>query len=912
MTLQKPNQILIEKLEISNLKQHKEKIVEFSAGKNAIVGKNGAGKSTLFDAIMFSFFGIFPGKLKNEDFIYNKLTRNKFFTIQMIFTLNYPNRNTQYSVEREWGPHRNPKAVLRDLTLDKVYANGQTNVNSAILNLLALDKPETFENIVMANQKAMAGIINLTKTERKRFFEKILNITELGQMEETARSFVKNVGNKMEDFQYIKENHQRFRNELEKAQADLEQSIQIQKTYQKQLKQNEKKIKEEDAKFKKMEEQERQILSAKSSLDQITVQINRLEQEKKQIIGQIEDADISELKNVDMLVTEKIINTAIKKINTKKSQLSTEIESLNYEIVNASARNEKILNQKNLISQKKKDMASLKKNLQSIEKFVTPKKFTEYADPDFRTTRQKEIELILETLDKAYFEKYENLSTKIFEISQNLERRQEQLHQSPVYKIHQVDTEEGITALFKILSTQEEQVIKDLQDLKVIQGQKQNIRDQEKKRITELQRVQGQCPLCHSDISSELHTELLQEAEDTIKNLLIALKKIEESQGKLSKKQSQLKNETQNLYKFLRHVQKFDNQKETLHDYEKELTQHIAQYETLIKKYEYLQKFQKFDLHQDCLEFIEDEEQILLRIDEFFHTSFELKDLEKELKIINDQFIILCKENETHPLKKLQKSLSDYTIELDLIKSLLNLLSNLRATLQNIDFQVTNQNKLAGQLQKLNQTFDMKNYQELKGILDNLKTNYASLQANLSTIKTNIIPIKEENITRIQSELLSATLLLKKYEEMERQLEFARVIHEVLEIYRPTLLEKKIRAINDHTTALFTQFFSNSGFNEIKIHTTGKLEIVRDGHPYKSQNLSGGEQTICGLAMRVAIVKAIADYDLILLDEPTDALDEENREELLEFLQRQIPVNQIILISHYVPISNAADHTIEI
>lgn len=107
---------------------------------------------------------------------------------------------------------------------------------------------------------------------------------------------------------------------------------------------------------------------------------------------------------------------------------------------------------------------------------------------------------------------------------------------------------------------------------------------------------------------------------------------------------------------------------------------------------------------------------------------------------------------------------------------------------------------------------------------------------------------------------------------------------------------------------LINQKLSKKTKQEKKLETLAQVNVAYLKLNQKIYELSGGE------AQRVALAKAILkDSPVILADEPTAALDSENREEVMKLLLSMKNENRIIIIATHNPaIWKMADEVVEL
>src|SRR5580658_8943570 len=94
---------MIDSIEITNWKTHKNTKLSFQKGVNVLIGVMGAGKSSAIDAISFGLFGTFPAlksrRITLEGLITNRPSIQSEATIKLSFSVD----NDNYVVTRKIG-----------------------------------------------------------------------------------------------------------------------------------------------------------------------------------------------------------------------------------------------------------------------------------------------------------------------------------------------------------------------------------------------------------------------------------------------------------------------------------------------------------------------------------------------------------------------------------------------------------------------------------------------------------------------------------------------------------------------------------------------------------------------------------------------------------------------------------------
>jgi DNA repair protein SbcC/Rad50 len=119
----------------------------------------------------------------------------------------------------------------------------------------------------------------------------------------------------------------------------------------------------------------------------------------------------------------------------------------------------------------------------------------------------------------------------------------------------------------------------------------------------------------------------------------------------------------------------------------------------------------------------------------------------------------------------------------------------------------------------------------------------------------------------------------------------AEVSHEAEQLYRELLNR-------DEVTLRWTEDY--------------EIQIQENGYWRSFRSLSGGEQMCAALAVRLALLRVLADVDIAFFDEPTTNMDQVRRQQLAEAISNLKAFRQLIVISHDDTFENVTEHVIRI
>ncbi|MEM9118322.1 MAG: SMC family ATPase [Cyanobacteria bacterium P01_F01_bin.56] len=148
----------------------------------------------------------------------------------------------------------------------------------------------------------------------------------------------------------------------------------------------------------------------------------------------------------------------------------------------------------------------------------------------------------------------------------------------------------------------------------------------------------------------------------------------------------------------------------------------------------------------------------------------------------------------------------------------------------------------------------------------------------------------------------------KRRERVKRFINFARKAYKEA---GPRITERYVQQVSREGDRLFRELLNRPN---VALTWTRDYEIVVQEGPNARRfvNLSGGEQMCAALAVRLALLKVLADIDIAFFDEPTTNMDRSRRESLAEAIARIRSFNQLFVISHDDTFEKVTDNVIVI
>jgi DNA repair protein SbcC/Rad50 len=168
----------LERLRLTNFRQHADTEIRFRPGLTGIIGPNGAGKSTLLEAVAWAIYGAAAARGTNETIRFARADARSTVRVEL---------------ELELAAHR--YRVVRTLTTATVHVDdGEAPVATTIRGVteylehrLGMSRDEFF-NTYFTGQKELQFLAQLGPSDRSRFLAQVLGYERLRLAQERARA----------------------------------------------------------------------------------------------------------------------------------------------------------------------------------------------------------------------------------------------------------------------------------------------------------------------------------------------------------------------------------------------------------------------------------------------------------------------------------------------------------------------------------------------------------------------------------------------------------------------------------------------------------------------------------------------------------------------------------------------------
>lgn len=895
---------------LTNFKTHRDRNFEFQLGTNAICGVNGAGKTSILEAIAWTLFN-HRGSYKQEDLIRNGSGSAQ---ARVAFVSSYDSRT--YEVER--CTSRGYTIFDPQLGERLPYSRIKDEVEPWLVQHLGVpigtDLGQLFANTIGVPQGTFTADFLLSPEKRKPIFDRVLKVEEYRRVHKDSNSLRRHAEAQIDllktQLQHYEEQLQSWE-DLETRQASITQEIiageqklaSLQQTL-KELQVAKMSLADQAQKVQILQQQQQQLglqLEAKRQTQKVMEQA-RLRSQQATELCQAHEADHCSYLNVEN--TLKTLTQQNKQRQQLLQQQQTQQRSLDQQ-ASTLARLQVQLEQRNRLQKQ-------------ITELVAPCQQQEQLDAELRDLMQQQ-----QALTKLQMRR-QSWQDSLARLQRDLKQGEDDLNalealQSSVEMIPTLEQQQQRwqQQLSRVEAAQQFEA--ELQQLVAKhRAQSTDYAQQASAALDALGSLQDSLPLLSSDVIAQLKAAIatgqtlsqstLSSLESILGDLLeqVDTKQLKRNlrtvQGKLTTAyghQAQLSNRHQ----LQQRQTELSTQQHQLQNDIIQLDQQLTQADSLEQRLSGLEKTIAAlgDPKSRC-HVLQEQLQAMAHVEtDYERLQVQRQTLEDTLGALKEQiatFIDLDAEISQQQQLRQEKQ-AGYLIYIQNEKDaqqLEPLTMELTAAAQVIAELTQQQDSLVADYSQLAVNFD-------PDALPTLEQRYAEVKSQCDLI-TGSLPQQR----KLQSELTSQLDLLgqvaKKREQAQTDLKqkerVKRFINFARKAYKeagPRITERYVQGISQEADRLLRELLNRPN---VALEWTRDYEIIvqEGGNRRRFINLSGGEQMCAALAVRLALLKVLADIDIAFFDEPTTNMDRPRRESLAEAIGHLKAFKQLFVISH--------------
>ncbi len=285
----------IRAVSLTNFKAHRDRHFTFQPGVNAICGENGAGKTSILEAIAWVLFNCDSGYRKED------LRHQGASTTRVMVELISAQDGRTYQVQRQSGRSRSdqyeiydPQLNLRLENVAKVEDAGHW-LREHLGFAPGADLSKLFTDVIGIPQGTFTLDFNRTAAERRKVFDPLLNVESYREAFKAAADLERYAQAQVRELeQQLEFSDQQLRQvpQLRQQQQDLQQRLQQDRREQSRLHQRRTELEEAIARFRQQQEQIRQL---RQQAEQWRARHQALAQQQPQLSDQIRQAEAARL-----------------------------------------------------------------------------------------------------------------------------------------------------------------------------------------------------------------------------------------------------------------------------------------------------------------------------------------------------------------------------------------------------------------------------------------------------------------------------------------------------------------------------------------------------------------------------------------------------------------------------------------
>jgi exonuclease SbcC len=894
---------------LTNFKAHRDREFRFQLGTNAICGENGAGKTSVVEAIAWVLFN-YRGSYRTEDLI-----RNGNGSAQVIIEFISSQDERTYQVER--CTTKGYKIIDPQLGTNLNYRHIEDEIMPWMREQLGVspgtDLGQLFANTVGVPQGTFTADFLQPATQRKRIFDTILKVEEFrktyketSSLEKYAKAQVEQVkqaiaqyDDSLQDFDDLKQRQKELETTIATDQATLAKL----NTALAELEQQKAAIAEQAQQLKTLEQQ-RQTLQTQRTAKQQANQLLEQSVQQATVAAQRCEANRASYETIQA------IERSLQALEQQRKQQQQLLQK----------RDE----QQRQLTQGQKDSAKLAAQLEQLEQSAAE---CDRLHP--LIAQQTELEQHIASLD----EQIRQLSARAVEqtsLTQHLARLRSQWKPltQDIDRLQQLS--ESLTAIPDLearrdrLQAQLSRIEAATQfeaELRQLVDQTQQQRDRHAlnldQALTVLRDLRDSMPLARESVTEAIAT--IEAEMGLTSTVLTSLKQIladlteQVSVSSLHAQLTEVNRSLAQTYRQQAEVVTLPQKKAQLDNLKTEgeqtrsqldsLEAELAQREPLTEQRSHLAaQVAALDnpraRHQWLTQSLQQRDPLQQRYAQIQTAQTELETAIAQLDQQLAEFAQLSATIEQQQQQR-QQHQAGYLVYLQSRNDAEQLptrqteLNQAIAALTELDEAIAT---VEQQQQTLSKTYDAAAGQQLQADYDATRRQVDRLMGSLPPQQQRLTELSErvKQLTELAKKRDRAKADLKTKEKIKRFVTFARKVYKEA---GPRITERYVQNVSREADRLFRELLNRPN---VALEWTREYDIVvqEGANARRFTNLSGGEQMCAALAVRLALLRVLADIDVAFFDEPTTNMDRPRRRQLAEAIANLKSFKQLFVISH--------------
>ncbi len=895
---------------LTNFKTHKEQQFHFQPGTNAIRGENGAGKTSILEAIAWVLFN-YQGSYTKEDLI-----RNGASSAQARVAFISSRDSRTYEVQRStsqgytlYDPQLAEKLPYTR-TKDEVLPWLRQNLGVAP----GTDLGQLFANTIGVPQGTFTVDFLLSTEKRKPIFDTILKVEEYRETYRQSNSLRK----------YAEAQVQRLKDLVEQYEESLQSWDELQNRHQ----QLQAEIAQGESHLARLESQRIELSKRRQELLIQSERIQQLRQQQQQLSSQVEAKEQAQKRIVASLTqAQQAADICQQQHSVYEAFLATE-QQIKQLSVEAKARQQLAQQQQTIQQSLSKSQQELSRLEVKLEQFASAQaelkalgdaiaSQTQLESQRGKLQQQVQMFASVRIQQKALKRQEENSLREIQQVEQEIARLtglKETQTQIAAWEQQQTRIQEQLsrvaaaqqfekeirTMLDRGTAGQDEYRKQVVEALRTLEGWAQSIEELSIEQIAPVKNALFQGGILSKEMLTRIDSILADLTQQTDKEQLekqsralqAQLKKaykqgaeltglpaqetkrtqLQGQQQQIAQQQSELAQQltseaavTQSLTQLEEQLKRLDNPKGKQQLIERNLEQQSvveAQHKTLgVTRTAGVQQLEAIASQLKAFDHLDEQMQAQQQIRQTHQAGY-------LLYLQNQQAA-----QQVEPLK-----VEDEAARLACGQS------------------QTQKNEVEKQLAALTESFDPDTFTLIEKQYTDVSSQADRLQGSLPQLKQRFIEITEQ-LDRLKATAQKrdqAEAEIKQRDRIKRFINYARKVYKDA---GPRITERYVQNISREADRLFRELLGRAN---VALTWSADYEItVQEGaHARRFINLSGGEQMCAALAVRLALLKVLADIDVAFFDEPTTNMDRPRRASLAEAIARIKSFKQLFVISH--------------